>query len=56
MRVEHALEPFSYYLWLEPDLNSDKRIWFRFAISGAKAHNKLHFKLVNAAPHWKLYV
>lgn len=45
----------TYLLWLEPDLNSDKRIWFRFSVSGALEGHVLRFKLLNAAPHWKLY-
>lgn len=44
-----------YCLWLEPDLHSDKRIWFRFSISGAVEGESLHLKLMNAAPHLKLY-
>lgn len=44
-----------YQVWLEPDLNSDKRIWFRFSIAGAVEGRRLYLKLMNAAPHLKLY-
>lgn len=54
-RVERAAEPNSYSIWLEPDNGSDKRIWFRFAISGAREGRILRFRLMNAAPHVKLY-
>eukprot|EP00796_Vickermania_ingenoplastis_P008124 gene8125-5660_t len=55
-RVEKAPDqPGMFYLWLEPDLNSDKRIWFRFSVSGAVEGKMLRFKLLNAAPHLKLY-
>lgn len=48
------VEP-EYQVWLEPDLNSDKRIWFRFSIAGAVEGRRLYLKLMNAAPHLKLY-
>lgn len=44
-----------YRIWLEPDLNSDKRIWFRFSIAGAVEGRLLRLRLMNAAPHLKLY-
>ncbi|GET93497.1 zinc carboxypeptidase, putative [Leishmania tarentolae] len=54
-RVERAWEPYSFFIWLEPDLGSDKRIWFRFSVSGAREGRRLRFRLMNAAPHVKLY-
>ncbi|CBZ38860.1 zinc carboxypeptidase, putative [Leishmania donovani] len=54
-RVERAGEPYSFLIWLEPDLGSDKRIWFRFSVTGAKEGRRLRFRLMNAAPHVKLY-
>ncbi|CBZ26260.1 metallo-peptidase, Clan MC, Family M14 [Leishmania mexicana MHOM/GT/2001/U1103] len=54
-RVERAGEPYSFLVWLEPDFGSDKRIWFRFSVAGAKEGRRLRFRLMNAAPHVKLY-
>ncbi|KPI87282.1 zinc carboxypeptidase putative metallo-peptidase Clan MC Family M14 [Leptomonas seymouri] len=54
-RVERATEPYFFLIWLEPDKGSDKRIWFRFSVTGAKEGRTLRFRLMNAAPHAKLY-
>jgi hypothetical protein len=54
-RVERAPEPYFFLIWLEPDNGSDKRIWFRFSVTGAKEGRTLRFRLMNAAPHAKLY-
>ncbi|KAG5465724.1 hypothetical protein CUR178_00436 [Leishmania enriettii] len=54
-RVERAAEPYSFLIWLEPDQGSDKRIWFRFSVTGAKEGRTLRFRLMNASPHVKLY-
>ncbi|KAG5464253.1 hypothetical protein LSCM1_00434 [Leishmania martiniquensis] len=54
-RVERAAEPYSFLIWLEPDQGSDKRIWFRFSVTGAKEGRTLRFRLMNASPHAKLY-
>ncbi|KPA81436.1 zinc carboxypeptidase putativemetallo-peptidase Clan MC Family M14 [Leptomonas pyrrhocoris] len=54
-RVERAPEPYFFLIWLEPDKGSDKRIWFRFSVAGATEGRTLRFRLMNAAPHAKLY-
>lgn len=54
-RVESGSEPYLYYVWLEPDAGSDKRIWFRFAVRGMPEGYTLRIRLMNAAPHTKLY-
>ena len=54
-RVERAPEPYFFLIWLEPDSCSDKRIWFRFSVTGAKEGHTLRFRLMNATPHAKLY-
>ncbi|AIO02548.1 zinc carboxypeptidase, putative [Leishmania panamensis] len=54
-RVERTTEPYLFLIWLEPDQGSDKRIWFYFSVVGAKEGRRLRFRLMNAAPHVKLY-
>ncbi|KAK7200490.1 zinc carboxypeptidase [Novymonas esmeraldas] len=54
-RVERAAEPYFFLIWLDPDQGSDKRIWFRFSVTGAREGRTLRFRLMNAAPHLKLY-
>ncbi|KAG5490560.1 hypothetical protein JKF63_00680 [Porcisia hertigi] len=54
-RVERTAERYLFLIWLEPDQRSDKRIWFRFSVAGAVEGCTLRFRLMNAAPHVKLY-
>lgn len=44
-----------YLLWIEGDTQSDKRLWFRFAVSGCKAREPLCLRLMNIAPNARLY-
>jgi hypothetical protein len=44
-----------YLLWIEGDTQSDKRLWFRFAVSGCKERDPLCLRLMNIAPNSRLY-
>ncbi|CUG08806.1 zinc carboxypeptidase, putative [Bodo saltans] len=44
-----------YLLWIEGDTQSDKRLWFRFAVSGCKAREPLCLRMMNIAPNARLY-
>lgn len=44
-----------YLLWIEGDTQSDKRLWFRFAVSGCKEREPLCIRMMNIAPNARLY-
>lgn len=44
-----------YLLWIEGDTQSDKRLWFRFAVSGCRAREPLCLRMMNIAPNARLY-
>ncbi|RNF23783.1 metallo-peptidase, Clan MC, Family M14 [Trypanosoma conorhini] len=54
-RTKSATYQQSYTLWLEPELGCAQRLWFRFAISGARPHCAISLRVVNIQPNTKLY-